>query len=361
MKAALISIGTEITDGQIINSNATWISQELKKRGITVVSHHAVPDDFSLILQSLRYADMQADLLFVTGGLGPTSDDFTRDVIAKWCGRDLVFDSPSWQRLVDFLASLGREPHDIQKQQCYFPEGATIFENSKGTANAFSLSIHQNLVYVLPGPPVEIQAIWHDHIASQLDHLTANLDPLVTRSWDLLEISEPDAALITEKTITSPLITKGYRVHAPYVEVKLTYLRSQQAAFEKEIQTLDAALKKHTIARNGEDIAQLFLQKISPLPQVKIVDSLTQGQLSRRLGPAFYSQAGERSISNFSLALAENETRFEIHPEQKHFYKLSITTDAKALENILDLQHVRPERQRLVALEKALVFWMQNL
>lgn len=360
MKAAIVSIGTELTDGQILNSNATWISKELKSRGLTVTCHLAVPDDFSLMLQALRYADLGADLLFVTGGLGPTSDDFTRDVIAKWCNRDLVLHEPSWENLKTFFASLGREPHDIQKQQCYFPQDAEILLNRKGTANGFKIQVNQNTVYVLPGPPLEIQAIWQDHISSQLDKMTAQLDPLVTQSWDLLEVSEPDAAIATENTVKSPLASKGYRVHLPYVEVKITYLKSHEKALEAEMTQLDQNLKKYTVSRNGEDIAGHLLTKLQKQNSVHICDTLTQGKLAQRLGMAFFSQQAGRSLSNHPGA-TEAEVLLEILPAKSGHYQFRISRDGQTDQKTIELTHIRQERQILVALEHALIFWFNNL
>lgn len=360
MKAAIISIGTELTDGQILNSNATWISKELKKRGVSVVSHHTVPDDFSLMMQSLRYADIDANLIFVTGGLGPTSDDFTRDVISKWANKELFFDEISWRKLEAFFAILNRVPHEIQKQQCYFPKGAVILENSKGTANAFCLQVNQNTVYVLPGPPLEIQAVWQDHIAAQLDAMTAHLDPVVTQSWDLLEISEPDAALTTEKVVKSPLITKGYRVHIPYVEVKITYLKSHESVLQPEIEALNSALKDFTVVRNGGDVLKTLLAKISTQSEVTIVDTLTKGKLAQRLGSGFFASSQKRTFCNDHLAKTEG-LLLEVHADKENHYKFIATSSQKSDELIINLTHIRKERQIIVALERALIFWSKNL
>src|SRR4051812_5082741 len=104
MTAAVLGVGTEITSGQILNSNAQWISQKLKGLGVEVLYHHVVPDDRGLILESLKILE-KCDFIFVTGGLGPTTDDFTRDIIAEWAKKDLIYDEKSYERIVERFKS----------------------------------------------------------------------------------------------------------------------------------------------------------------------------------------------------------------------------------------------------------------
>ena len=139
MKVSILSIGTELTTGQIINRNSAWIAAKLKQQGLDSTVHVTVPDETEVILKSLHYCAELTDVLFITGGLGPTSDDFTRDVIAEWTGKKLIFDETSWVYIQEILKNRGVGVKAIQKQQCYFPEGSTILKNNKGTANAFSL------------------------------------------------------------------------------------------------------------------------------------------------------------------------------------------------------------------------------
>ena len=87
VQAALLAVGTEVTSGQIVNRNAGWLSDALTRLGAEVVLHLAVPDDRSRILDALRISAHEASLVFITGGLGPTTDDFTRDLVGEWSGR----------------------------------------------------------------------------------------------------------------------------------------------------------------------------------------------------------------------------------------------------------------------------------
>ena len=139
MKASVLAIGTELTNGQILNKNAATISQKLKTFGLQTELHLTVPDNHKLMLESMRYLEAQSDLIFITGGLGPTSDDFTRDVVSTWVGKPLQFDENSWNQIVQRLTVRGLQVREIQRQQCFFPEGSEILQNKEGTANAFRL------------------------------------------------------------------------------------------------------------------------------------------------------------------------------------------------------------------------------
>src|SRR6185312_1777937 len=122
MKTSILSIGTELTSGQILNSNAQWIAARLKDFGVLNSLQLTVPDERDQMLRGLEYCAQDIDVIFITGGLGPTTDDFTRLIIAEWSGKKLLWNEESWQHIVQRLSSRGRDIKDIQKQQAYFPE-----------------------------------------------------------------------------------------------------------------------------------------------------------------------------------------------------------------------------------------------
>ena len=265
-KATILGVGTELTTGQIVNKNGSWISDKLIPYGIETSAHIVVPDHRELILKSLDYAASQSDFIFVTGGLGPTSDDFTRDLISQWSGKDLVFDEASWGHVQVRLTSRGFTVKDIQRQQCYFPNGAKILTNSQGTANGFQLTVESvhgpKEVFVLPGPPREIEAIWNDSIVKWLFVHTQLFDKKITQSWDTLGVGESDVAVLVEKCFENKWpdlqYDLGYRVHLPYVEVKFSYMKSQENFAKAITEKIDTALKGITILRQFQDIAQIF-------------------------------------------------------------------------------------------------------
>ena len=291
LKASILAIGTELTTGQIVNKNAATLSAKLKAYGVQTTLHLTVPDDRPAILQALEVCDQNSDLVFITGGLGPTSDDFTREVVASWLGKNLKWDEKSWEHLSERLTSRGYTVKDIQRQQCYFPEGSRILWNREGTANGFHAtkqnkpadqdSLVKNY-FILPGPPKEIEACWQDGIHEWLSTKTQDLDRYRTASWDTLGIGESDVAVIVEEVLnafkkdssarlSSALenLEIGYRVHLPYVEFKVSYFQHQESQIQPLLQRIEEALQTWTISKNGADVSQSLFEKVL---QLKTVD-----------------------------------------------------------------------------------------
>ncbi|MCM2324110.1 MAG: competence/damage-inducible protein A, partial [Oligoflexia bacterium] len=138
-RASVLAVGTELTAGETLNRNAAWISEKLTRLGVEVVLHETVRDSRPEILAALEHCGRSSELLFVTGGLGPTTDDFTREVIAEWIGKPLQFHEPSWTGIQERLRQLAVPVAPSNRQQCFFPEGARVLPNSQGTANGFLL------------------------------------------------------------------------------------------------------------------------------------------------------------------------------------------------------------------------------
>src|SRR5437868_7342703 len=262
MQASIVTVGSELTSGQIINKNAAWISKNLQAFGVSTATQVVIPDDRQLILQALQFAAEHCDTLFVTGGLGPTTDDFTREVIAEWSGQPLELHDPSWLLIQERLGSRRIEIRETQRQQCLYPHGALVIVNKEGTANAFQMKVGNIDVFVLPGPPKEIEAVWQNGLGEFLRTKAQDIDKFLTYSWDTLGLGESDVSFITENCLNSVEIEKGYRVHMPYVEVKLSFFESRKAALMPYVQKVEEALKPLTVSRNGEDVAELLARQL---------------------------------------------------------------------------------------------------
>lgn len=228
LRTAILAIGTELTSGQIVNRNASWISQKLARHGIVTREHATVPDDRAQILDALGRLAREAGVLFLTGGLGPTSDDFTRVVLAEKLGLPLEWDEDSWVFIQDRLGRRGINAQEIQKQQCYYPQGSRILTNRQGTAHAFMVEAEGVFYVCLPGPPREIEAVWEDHLEPWLTARFPQADPWITRSWEILGQPESEVATRAVAALRGCPYEFAYRVHLPYVEFKLSYRKSQE-------------------------------------------------------------------------------------------------------------------------------------
>src|SRR5205823_5180725 len=134
MKAEILSIGSELTSGQNLDTNAQWLSRRLAEVGIPVGFHTTVADDFADNLAAFRIAAERAELVLATGGLGPTQDDLTREVLARAAGVELVFHEESFERIREMFARRGRVMTERNRVQALFPAGAEPLPNDRGTA-----------------------------------------------------------------------------------------------------------------------------------------------------------------------------------------------------------------------------------
>src|SRR3954468_8914285 len=133
MKAEIISIGSELTSGQNLDTNSQWLSRRLAEVGIPVGWATTIADDFDDNVAAFRVATQRAQLVLATGGLGPTQDDLTREVLAKVAGVELVFHEPSMQHIQEMFARRNRTMPDRNRVQAYFPMGADVIPNPLGT------------------------------------------------------------------------------------------------------------------------------------------------------------------------------------------------------------------------------------
>ena len=158
MKAEIIAVGTEILTGQIVNTNAQFLSEKLAEIGVDVYFQTAVGDNEARLLSSLEIASQRSNLVILTGGLGPTEDDLTKQTLAKFLGKDLVFDPQAQEKLDIFFAhrpDYARTPNN--ERQAQIIEGATPLPNETGLAVGGVSEVNGVTYVVLPGPPSELK------------------------------------------------------------------------------------------------------------------------------------------------------------------------------------------------------------
>ncbi len=168
MKTIIIAIGDELTLGQSIDTNSAWLSHQLRAVGIVCLMHQTVPDDRAAIVRALRQAADQAEVVLLTGGLGPTEDDLTRPAMAEVTGSSLEMNPVSLEEIRSFFTRIGREMPPANEVQAMLPAGAEPISNSCGTAPGIKAVVGRTTVYAMPGVPREMKAMFIDHVLPQL-------------------------------------------------------------------------------------------------------------------------------------------------------------------------------------------------
>ena len=168
MQAVILSIGDELVLGQTVDTNAAWISQQLAQRGVFCTHHLTVDDDLPAIAEAFHWAAQRADLVIVTGGLGPTEDDLTRQALAEALGEELVTDARQRQRMEAFFAE--RNYHMSPRNLCQVehPPSSTMLDNDRGTAPGLQAHLHGAAVFVFPGVPREMKPMLERYVLPTL-------------------------------------------------------------------------------------------------------------------------------------------------------------------------------------------------
>jgi len=164
MKAEILAVGTELLMGQIANTNAQYISSRLPSVGIGVYYHDVVGDNPERLKQCLDLALSRSDVVILTGGLGPTQDDLTKETVAAAVNRKLVIDQESLDRMKEFFEKRNRVMTNNNIKQAYLPEGSIIIRNKNGTAPGCIIEHEGKVVIMLPGPPSEMQPMFDDSV-----------------------------------------------------------------------------------------------------------------------------------------------------------------------------------------------------
>jgi len=173
MRAEVISIGDEITTGQRLDTNSQWLSQRLTEMGVTVAFHTTIGDELEDNIAAFRAALKRTDIVVVTGGLGPTADDLTREALAASIGRELVRDQPSLQHIRQLFESRGLSMPSRNVVQADFPEGSQPIPNPHGTAPGVEMRVERtglgpSVLFALPGVPAEMFEMWKATVAPRI-------------------------------------------------------------------------------------------------------------------------------------------------------------------------------------------------
>ncbi|MCR8642118.1 competence/damage-inducible protein A [Paenibacillus sp. N1-5-1-14] len=239
MKAEIIAVGTELLLGQIVNTNAQYLSQGLAELGIDVYFQTVVGDNEARVMEAFRLASTRADLVICTGGIGPTQDDLTKDVLGKFVGRELEMHEASMTKITEMFASRGIHMVESNKRQALMLAGSDPLLNENGLAVGNCLTNGDTHYVVLPGPPREMKPMFANHAVPWLRGVMGDVVPLQSRMLKFTGIGESaleDRLIDLIEQQTDPTI-------APYAKEGEVAIRLTTRAWTQE----DANVKFHSV------------------------------------------------------------------------------------------------------------------
>jgi nicotinamide-nucleotide amidase len=237
--AEIITIGTEILLGEIVDTNTRYIARTLRGMGVDIYRTITIGDNVERIAEAIHNSMNRAEIVITTGGLGPTVDDPTREAVAKAAGVELEFRDDLWQQVVDIISRYGRKPSDNQKRQAYIPKGAIAIPNPVGTAPCFIVETEHNAVLSLPGVPNEMEHILHESVIPYLQK-RFNLNEII--KIRVLHCAGLGEGMIDEKiadleTLSNP--TVGLAAHTGVVDIRIAAKAKSEAEADRMIADIE--------------------------------------------------------------------------------------------------------------------------
>lgn len=312
--AEIITIGTELLLGQLVDTNTAVIASALADVGIDVYRETSVGDNTDRIAQALGEALERADAVVCAGGLGPTVDDLTREAVAAATNRPLELDQGVLDDLRAWFASVGRRMSPNNARQAMFPKGSIILENPKGTAPGFALDLDDKIIVVMPGPPREMQPMLRDHVIALLTRKFELQSVIATRVLRTAGISESEVdARIDDLFRSGVNPSVAVLAHLGEVDVKLTAKAKTREAAHALIDQLEPEIRKHlgdyVFSSNGASLAEAFGSRLRARGwSLAVAESCTGGLL----GAKITSAAGSSDYFRGGVIAYSDETKTKL-------------------------------------------------
>ena len=291
MKSEIIAVGTELLLGQVVNTNATFLSEQLADLGIDVYYHTVVGDNPTRLNDLLQLAESRSELIILCGGLGPTEDDLTKEVVAQHLGRELIQNTEGYKKLLAFFETRKRKMTENNLQQSQIIEGGTPLPNRTGLALGTFYQTEKNAYLLLPGPPSELKPMFMEQVRPLLEQHFPSEEKLISKVLRFYGIGE--SQLVTD--LKDLIATQINPTIAPYakpneVTLRLTVKTSDVHAGNQALHALEEKIQ----ARVGEyfygygddySLPQAVVDLLKEQGKtVTVAESLTAGAFQSALG-----------------------------------------------------------------------------
>src|SRR5215207_7515429 len=242
--AEIITIGTEILLGEIVDTNTRYIARTLRGMGVDLYRTITIGDNVERIAEAINHSMNRAEIVITTGGLGPTIDDPTRAAVAKAAGVELELREDLWEQVVAIISRYGRKPSENQKRQAYIPRGAMAVPNPVGTAPCFIVETERNAVVSLPGVPNEMEHILHEAIIPYLQKRFELNEIIKIRILHCAGLGE---GMIDEKIADLEILnnpTVGLAAHTGVVDIRIAAKAKNEAEANEMISNIENEVRE---------------------------------------------------------------------------------------------------------------------
>lgn len=265
MKASIITVGTELLFGQVVNTNAAFLSRRLNDMGFDVLYHFSVGDNPGRLEYTLKRAFENTELILLTGGLGPTQDDLTKEVVAKVFGAELSLNKSSLSQIKKYYRDRSRKMSPNNIKQAYMPAGAVVFHNESGTAPAFAIEDDGRCAICFPGPPRELEWVFEHHAALFLKKfIRKHMVYKIIRTSGMGESDVETALMSLIDGQTDPTIATYAKDGECMIRVasQRDNAREAENAVSDTVKKIDALIGEHIYSYDDEELAEVIVKKL---------------------------------------------------------------------------------------------------
>ena len=331
MKAEIITIGTEITTGSTLNTHSQYLASKLLELGIETLYHTSVDDDIERLRQVILISLDRVDLVITTGGLGPTDDDLTKEVITELLGLDLIRDIVMEDKIKETFTSLGNDMPSNNLKQAKKPEGSEFLKNSIGTAPGIFLSKDDRKIIMLPGPPGEMKMMFDNEVMPlfhEESHISKRSVNLIGIGESLLEMEIKDL-INTDDDINVATFAKDGEVEIKIIG-KGRDLNNINNKIDKIIVELENRFKEFIYGLDNIPIEEIVFQMLKELNyKIGFCESCTGGLISGR----FSRIAGVSEVFDRGLVTYSNNAKVEeVSVKSSTLDKYGAVSEETALE-----------------------------
>lgn len=313
MIAEIITVGTEILLGNIVNTNAEFLAKECAKLGLFVYHQQTVGDNMERLVEVIKEAKKRADVIILSGGLGPTMDDITREALAKVVGKELVLDEKILKKLREFFESRGRTMPDNNIRQAMAIPDSIVADNPNGTAPGMIVEEKNKIYMLLPGPPIEMKPMFNDVMAKFI--ASKMKMTIYSKMLKLCNVSES----LVETQIKDLLDKQTNPTIAIYAKIGVISIRiSATAQNEEEARSLILPVEtelKHRFKtliftdKEEESLASVVIEMLRQRKKtLAVAESCTGGMLSSRI----VDEAGVSDVFLEGLVTYSNRAKHEL-------------------------------------------------
>lgn len=308
MKAEIITIGDEILIGQIVDTNSAWMGQQLNLHGIEVYQVTSVHDNHDHIMKALGDAEKNADLVLITGGLGPTKDDITKNTLCEYFGTELVYLPEVFEHVQSLLSSRNVTINQLNRDQALLPASCTVLHNSAGTASGMWFERNGTIFISMPGVPFEMEAIMTEEVFPRLIKLGI-MQSIVHKTVLTLGLPESMLAEKIEKweSALPGFIKLAYLPSALMVRLRLSAYGTDQlmleAEVEKQVKELLSIIPEYVFGFDDENMALIIGRiLVKNSKTLAVAESCTGGNIAHFItanpGSSAYFKGGVVAYSN---------------------------------------------------------------